>query len=305
MKSCSGSRGSRAVVLLGCVVGALGLTSEAQTKVEIVNEVGAKGPCLGIGLGMALVPKCVSRAEKEGFVRENEVGTHGLTVGTEGADDGVVTAVAPGSAGAAAGIVKGDRVMSVDGKAARWTPAMEVARQSFGERGKEVTLTVKASSAAGGERQVTFARGQAPMPANAPSGSMLVPLMPLVDWRGRFVPCTAAGPMTPATNAICEKLFRPWGYVKAKEAGTVGFTVDAARTDAAVVQTVDAGSAAAKAGLVVGETIVAVDGKPLGGSAGELAKAGLFGRAGMTRVVVVERGGKEISETVVLGKKDG
>ncbi len=275
----------------------------AQTKVEIINDVGAKGPCLGIGLGMALVPKCVSRAEKEGFIRENEVGMDGLTIGTAGTEDGVVTAVAAGSAGATAGITAGDRIVSVDAKPARWTPAMQVVRQTFGERGKELTLTIKMPGS-GAERQVTFVRGQASMAPGAPSGSMFVPLMPLVDWRGRFVPCTAAGPMTPATNAICEKIFRPWGYVKAKDAGSVGFTVDPARMDAAVVTMVEPGSAAEKAGLTSGCLVVAVDGKPLAGSVGELARTALFGRAGDTRILVTDRGGTQLMHKLVLAKKD-
>jgi C-terminal processing protease CtpA/Prc len=277
----------------------------AQTKVEIINDVGAKGPCLGIGLGMALVPKCVSRAEKEGFIPENEVGTDGLTIGTTGAEDGVITAVTAGSAGAAAGVAVGDRVISVDSKPMQWTPAMEAARQTFGERDKQVTLTVKAAGGGAAQHDVTFAREQSPMPKGAPSGSMLVPLMPLMDWRGRFVPCTAAGPMTLATYAICEKHFQPWGYVKAKDVGSVGFAVDPARMDAAVVTTVTSGSAAEKAGLKVGDVIVAVDGKPLAGSTGELARTALFGRAVETRTVVVQRGAKQITETVVLGKKEG
>ncbi len=299
----------KVLLLIACVeavVSGCEWHAEAQTKVEIINEVGAKGPCLGIGLGMALVPKCVSRAEKEGFLRESEVGTDGLTIGTAGSEDGFVTSVEPGSPAAAAGIQKGDRVKSVDGKSATWTPAMEVARQSFGERGKSLTLTVKAAGEASStheERQVTFARGQAPMPANAPSGSMFIPLMPLVDWRGRFVPCTAAGPMTAITNAVCLKLFRPWGYVKAKDAGTVGFTVDPAKIDSATIQTVEAGSPAAMAGLSVGDTIISIDGKPPAGSNGELARMELFGAVGVTRVVIAERGDHELSFTVVLGKK--
>lgn len=294
----------RVAMLQMAIVCVLTAGAAAQTKVEIINEVGAKGPCLGIGLGMALVPKCVSRAEKEGFIRESEMGTDGLTLGTTGADDGLVTEVAPGSAGALAGILKGDRVVSVGDHAVRWTPVMEVARQTFGEKGKEITLTVK-GAADGAERQVTYPRSQGPVLAGAPSGSMLLPLLPLVDWRGKFVPCTAAGPMTAATNAVCEKIFRPYGYVKAKDAGSVAFTVNPARSDAAVVQSVEAGSPAARAGLVPGDTITAVDGKPLAGSAAELAHMYLFGRAGETRTVVVDRDGKQLTETIVLGKKEG
>jgi S1-C subfamily serine protease len=295
----------KALLMVTCI-GATGLgwqPAQAQTKVEIINDVGAKGPCLGIGLGMALVPKCVARAVKEGFLRESDVGIDGLTIGTTGSDDGTVTEVAPGSA-AAAGMQKGDRIKSVDGKSAIWTPAMEVARQSFGESGTDITLTIKASeSPAHPERQVTYTRGQAAMPAHAPSGSIFIPLMPLVDWRGTFIPCTSAGPLTVVTFAVCEKLFKPWAYIKAKDSGTVGFTVDPARTENAVVQSVEANSPAAKAGLSPGDVIVSIDGKPLAASNGELARTELFGAAGATRVVVAERSGQQTAFKIVLGKK--
>lgn len=298
-------------ILLGSV-GLLGSMAappaRAQMKVELVNDVGATAPCIGIGAGMVIVKKCATWEEREGFIRTGDVGVDGLTIGTEGKDDGVVTAIAPGSAGAAAGLVAGDRVVSVDGTAVRWTTAMEVARQTFGERGKEVKLTVKPAGG-GAEKEILLVRGDAPMPPGAPkSDSMFVTLTPFVDWRGRFATCLSAGPLGAATVAFCASHFKPWGYVKVKEVGSVGFAVDPvadAGGSGAVVTNVDAGSAAAKAGLAVGDTVTQVDGKPLTGSVGSLAKERLFGRAGDARMLVVERGGAQVTEKVVLGKKQG
>lgn len=298
-------------ILLGSV-GLLGSmaasTARAQLKIELVNDVGATAPCIGIGLGLAIVKKCATWEEREGFIRTGDVGMDGLTIGTEGKDDGVVTAVAPGSAGAVAGVVAGDRVVSVDGAAVRWTAAMKVARQTFGERGKEVKLTVKPASG-GAEKEILLVRGDAPMPPGAPkSDSMFVTMTSFVDWRGRFASCLSAGPLGAATVAFCASHFRPWGYVKAKEVGSVGFAVDPAvdtASSGAVVTSVDAGSSVAKAGLSVGDTITEVDGKPLAGSVGSLTKERLFGRAGDTRTLVMERGGAQVTEKVVLGKKAG
>ena len=105
-------------ILLGSV-GLLGSMAappvRAQMRVELVNDVGATAPCIGIGAGMMPVRKCATWEERDGFIRTGDVGVDGLTIGTEGKDDGLVTAVAQGSPGAAAGIVAGDRVASVDG----------------------------------------------------------------------------------------------------------------------------------------------------------------------------------------------
>ena len=292
-------------VLLVAVLSIPVLRADAQTKVEIINDVGAKGPCLGIGIGMAIVPKCVARAEKEGFIKEKEVGLAGLSVGSSGADDGVVLAVVPGAAAANAGIQKGDRIVSVDGKTAHWTSAMEVARQTFGERDKPLTLTVRSAGkeTAGATRQITFNREAAVMPARVPSGSLLLPMMVLVDWRGTFIPCTGGGLTTAISYAACAKLFRPWNYIRLKEVGAVRFTLDPAQSGAAVVKSVEQGSAAGAAGLVPGDVITAVDGHPLSGSDGELTQSFLFGPAGATRAVVLNRNGQRVLATVVLDKQ--
>ncbi len=275
----------------------------AQVKYDLLNEVGATAPCVGIGIGVALAKKCATWAEREGFVRVGDVGTDGLTIGSDGKDDGVITGVQTGSPAAMAGFLVGDRILSVDGRAAQWTPAMEVAHQAFGERGKPVQLTVT-SAAAGASKQIELVRGEAPAPPGVPkSDSMFVQLTPLVDWRGRFVPCSSAGPLGAATVAFCVSHFKPWSYVRVKELGSIGFALDSGAKDSAVVSSVDPASSAAKAGLAIGDKVLAVDGKPLAGSAGALARERLFGKAGDAHAVLVERGGSQVSMNLVLARK--
>ncbi len=99
--------------------------------------------------------------------------------------------------------------MSVDGKAVRWTPAMEVARQTFGERGKGVKLTVKGASA-GTSKDILVTRGAAPMPEGTQkSDSRFVTITPFVGWRGRFASCLSAGPLGAGTVAFCASHFKP------------------------------------------------------------------------------------------------
>ncbi len=71
--------------LLGMVAAPVAL---AQMRIELVNDVGATAPCVGIGLGMAIVKKCATWEERDGFLRTGDVGMDGLTIGTEGQEDG-------------------------------------------------------------------------------------------------------------------------------------------------------------------------------------------------------------------------
>ena len=70
-------------ILLGSV-GLLGSMAappvRAQMRVELVNDVGATAPCIGIGLGMAIVKKCATWEERDGFIQTGGVGVDGLTI---------------------------------------------------------------------------------------------------------------------------------------------------------------------------------------------------------------------------------
>ena len=83
------------VLLLGSLLLACGAAqSLGQFNIELVNQEGATAPCVGIGpIGGPLAKKCAELAEQAGFIRVNEVGFAGLTIGTTGKDDGVILAV--------------------------------------------------------------------------------------------------------------------------------------------------------------------------------------------------------------------
>jgi C-terminal processing protease CtpA/Prc len=275
----------------------------AQVEKSLLNEEGVEAPCLGIGVGMALVSKCVKMAEEQGFIRVNEVGYSGLTVGTTGDDDGKVTAVAPGSPAATAGFALGDMVVAVNGKAAKRTPGTIAYSEIFGGKGQEVVLKTKR---AGAETEIKLVRAQAPAPANAPKGSMLLMVHPLVDWHGQFIPCMGAGPAAALSFSYCNKKFEPHGYVKTSELGTTGIQLDMERKDAAMVTAVDSGSPAATAGVQAGDEIIEVGGKPLTASVGENANEEMFAKVGATVQVTVHRGSadKTIAVTLAANPKD-
>jgi S1-C subfamily serine protease len=272
----------------------------AQVKESLVNEEGAEAPCLGIGLGMAIVSKCVKMAEEQGFVRVTEVGYSGLTVGTTGQDDGKVTAVAPGSPASAAGIAVGDIVVAVNGKPAKRTPGTIAYSILFGEKGVEVSVKTRR---AGTVSEIKLVRAAAPAPPNAPKGNMLLMIHPIVDWHGQFVPCMGAGIAAAASFAYCDKLFKPYAFVKVSDLGTTGITMDRDRPDAAIISAVDAGSPAATAGIQAGDEVIEVDGKPLEASVGENATEEMFAKAGDTiKVTLHGAAGDKIVELKLAAK---
>jgi C-terminal processing protease CtpA/Prc len=282
-------------------LGGLGVApAGAQIKESLVNEEGAEAPCLGIGVGMALVSKCVKMSEEQGFVRVPQVGYSGLTVGTTGDDDGKVTAVAPGSPAAAAGIVVGDVVVAVNGKPAKRTPGTIAYSKLFGEKGAEVAIKTKR---AGAVTEAKLVRAAAPAPEGAPKGNMFLMVHPIIDWHGQFVPCMGAGVAAAASFAYCDKLFKPYGFVKVSELGTTGITMDRDRADAAVITAVEAGSPAAGAGLQPGDEVVEVDGKPLEASVGENANEEMFAKAGATLKLTVHRADGDKTFELKLAEK--
>jgi S1-C subfamily serine protease len=275
-------------------------SSSAQVVYELYNEQGASAPCLGIGLGVFIVKRCVSAFEKAGFVRSKDIGSTGLTLGNEGATDGVVTAVAAGSPAALAGIAVGDVVLRVDDHPAAPTPADVLAQRGFGKRGDEIHLKIRRE---GAEQDLVFTH-QPKEPPPPPKGEgMMTSERPIINWRGQFAPCMGFGPGAILAYSICDKLFAPYGFISMKEFSTPGFTFDPARPGG-IVSAVDADSPAAKAGLKPGDEVVELNGKPLTGSAGDNAKMLLFGKIGQTHLVVFRHEKEEKKVTLTLAPKD-
>jgi S1-C subfamily serine protease len=286
-----------AALLLTCA----GTQGFGQFKTDLVNQQGATAPCVGIGpIGGPVAKKCVDLFQQAGFIRQDELGWSGLTIGTSGKDDGAILAIVMQSPAANAGLEVGDVITAVAGKPVKPTPGMIAARAVFGQRGVTLHLTVKRS---GSELQASLVRA----PQNAPQGpkisGMFTTVKPMINWQSQFAPCMGAGPAAMAAVEFCYKHFKPYGFIKAGELGSTGFQVDLAGERKAVVSTVEPDSPAARAGMAPGDEIVAVEGQPLTASTGEAANEKLFGKAGDRIQVTVRRGKAEKSVELTLVPK--
>lgn len=254
---------------------------------SVVDSKGTSASCVGLP---SVVSKCVQEMTRAGLIREEELGATGLTFQTTGKDDGVIVKVDPGTAGDIAGLHVGDRITAVNGVPTQPTPGLIAEEMTFGERGQSVKITVRRAAA---NLDLTIVRD----PKNAPPGPTLKGFMwsmhPIVNWKGQFIPCLGAGPAGPAAIAYCESHFRSDGYIKTGDYGTTGMHIDAASLASAKILSVDADSAAARAGLQPGDEIVAVNGQPLQVSLGQNIKEALFGKAGAQFQLTVSSGGAE------------
>ena len=281
---------------------ALPAVGRAQLITTLVDREGVSFPCVTVGpLAPIAEEYCVRRSLRQGFLLKSERGESGLTLGTQGGADGVVTAVQPGSPAAAAGLAVGDRLVSVDGQAVR-RPAGEAAeRMSFGAAGEPVRLTLRRD---GAELERTFKRAPAPEPPGTPkSPNFLIGMHPMVNWRGEFIPCMGAGVLGPAAVAACLSHYGKDGFVRVGALGATGLSYDPARTEAAVVMTVAPGSPAAEANVRPGDVVTAVDGQPLSTELGRSADSLLFGKTGATHLIVADRGGRPVQAQVTLAAR--
>lgn len=264
---------------------------------NISDSKGTTGSCSGI---VPIVNKCVQMMESSGLIRTADVGTTGLSFGIADKDDGRIIHVVPGSAGAGAGLQVGDKIVAIDGKPTRPTPGMIAAERIFGVSGGTVEIKVRRG---GKELEFSLVRDSEKAPRGPHSGTMLVAVRPMIDWRGQFIPCMGAGPAGFAAIDGCHKTFAKDGYVEADDLGTTGIQLDLERADAAIITSVNPGSAAAKAGIRAGDEIVQVNELPLGESVGGILPELLFGRAGDSISLTVQSGESTRTVKFVLGRK--
>ena len=283
-------------LIASSLVACSALQAFGQFKTELLNNQGATAPCTGIGpIGGPLAKKCVGMFEQAGFIRADEVGITGLTVGTSGKEDGVIVRIDPGSPAAQAGLVLGDLITAIENKPAKPTPGMMAAQRTFGERGKELRMKIRRG---GSELEINLVRSPQAAPAGPKSSNMFVSVKPLIDWHGHFIPCMGAGPASFVAISYCVNHFKSFGFIKATELGSTGFQLDLDRSDSATIATVKSGSPAAKADIRPGDEIVAVEGQPLTASVGENATERLFGKSSDQFHITVHSG--QTDKTVVL-----
>jgi S1-C subfamily serine protease len=284
--------------LTSCLaIGFCAAKAHGQIVVDLTNKRGVSAPCVGIGPAAPIALKCAKICEESGFLRNGDVGYSGLTIGTDGADDGKVTAVAAGSPAAQAGIVAGDAIVSVDATPVKPPPGTIARWKLFGAKGQDVQIKTKRGDSA---TELKITRAQAPPPPNLPKGNLLLQIKPDIDYEGQIVPCMGAGPLGPIALSSCDDKFKKFGFIKASDLGTTGISMDEAKTDKAVVSAVDAGSPAAAAGVHVGDEILELDGKPLTWSLGEATKEALFAKVGTTLKLTVQHDGAEKAIDVAL-----
>ena len=270
--------------------------SFGQFETELISQDGAKAPCVGIGpVGGPLAKKCADLFEQSGFIRVAEIGFAGLTIGTKGKDDGVILAVQKDSPAMQAGLEVGDAIIAVEDKSVKPTPGVIAKKAIFGRRGEALHLTVRRNSAL---QAVNLVRSPQSAPAGPKSPNMFIMVRPLINWRGQFAPCMGAGPLAPVALDICNNLFKPYGYIKTGEFSSTGLQLNLVREDRAIINSVEPGSAADKAGILPGDEIVEVEGHPLTANVGETATERIFGKIGDQFHVTVRRG--QTDKTVLL-----
>ncbi len=277
------------------------IPASGQIK-ELVNSQGATAPCVAIGLP-GIVKNCVKMFEQAGFLRLNEVGTTGLTLGTSGKEDGLIVLIAPGSPAEGAGLAVGDAITAVDDKPVKLTPGTIAAQRTFGQRGEPLHMKVRRN---GSDLDITLVRVPQTAPRGPKSPSMFIYVRPMINWQDQFIPCMGAGPAGYAAIEYCYSHFKPYSFIKTGDLGSTGFQLDLNRTDKAVVTAVEPGSAAAKADVRPGDEIIEVEGKPLTASLGDHARELLFGKIGDQLHVTVRRGQTDKAVVLTLtGKQKG
>jgi S1-C subfamily serine protease len=273
----------------------------AQIVTELVNPQGATAPCTGIGpIAAPIVKKCITLFEQAGFIVNNQLGYSGLTISSKGATDGAISAVDAQSPGAAAGFKVGDAITAVNGKPVAPTPGMIAAKGVFGQRGGTVHLTLKR---VGSQIDISLVRAAQTAPAGPTTSGFMISVRDMINWQNQFAPCIGAGPAAPAALAFCYGHFAPYGFIKSAELGSTGFEIDQVNKSKALITSVVAGSPAAKAGVVPGDEIVAVEGQPLTASKGEAANEMLFGKIGDQFKITIQRGQNVSTIELVLAAK--
>jgi len=275
--------------------------SFSQIVTELVNPQGATAPCTGIGpIAAPVVKKCITLFEQAGFIINNQLGYSGLTIGTKGDTDGAITAVDSQSPAAAAGFKVGDSITAINGKPVAPTPGMIAAKGVFGQRGGTVHLTLKR---AGSQVEVSLVRAAQNAPAGPTASGFMLSVKDMINWENQFAPCIGVGPAAPAALEFCYGHFKPYGFIKSADFGSTGFEIDQTKKSKALVTTVADGSPAAKAGVVPGDEIVAIEGQPLTGSRGENANEMLFGKIGDSFKISVQRGQSAPTISLTLAAK--
>lgn len=121
----------------------------------------------------------------------------------------------------------------------------------------------------------------------------------LVNPQGATAPCIGVGPIGAPAAKKCATLFEQAGFILSDQVGYSGLTIGATGSSDGVITAVDPQSPGASAGFQVGDTIMAVGGKPVTPTPGAMAAKAIFGQRGDTLHLKLERGNSQLDVSLV------
>jgi C-terminal processing protease CtpA/Prc len=121
----------------------------------------------------------------------------------------------------------------------------------------------------------------------------------LVNPQGATAPCTGVGPIAAPVVKKCVALFEEAGFIINKQIGYSGLTIGTKGDTDGAITAVDSQSPAAAAGFKVGDSIIAVNGKPAAPTPGMMAAKGVFGQRGGTVHLTLKRAGSQVDVSLV------
>jgi membrane-associated protease RseP (regulator of RpoE activity) len=102
----------------------------------------------------------------------------------------------------------------------------------------------------------------------------------IINSQGAEAPCFGVGPIGAPLAKKCVEILLQAGFLRVDETGVTGLTFGSTLKDDGRITTVAPGSAAAQAGLLPGDAVVSVEGKPIVDPPGLVAEQAIFGPRG-------------------------
>ena len=121
----------------------------------------------------------------------------------------------------------------------------------------------------------------------------------LVNPQGATAPCTGIGPIAAPVVKKCITLFEQAGFIVNNQLGYSGLTMSTKGATDGAITAVDPQSPAAAAGFKVGDSITAINGKPVAPTPGMIADKGVFGQRGGTVHLTLKRAGSQVDVSLV------
>ena len=121
----------------------------------------------------------------------------------------------------------------------------------------------------------------------------------LVNPQGATAPCVGVGPIAAPIVKKCVVLFQQAGFIINNQLGYSGLTIGTKGDTDGAITAIDSQSPAAAAGFKVGDSITAINGKPVAPTPGMIAAKGVFGQRGDTLHLTLKRAGSQVEISLV------